>query len=193
MATNKTQPRKWHRRHGLQWPWHPQQVLSWFVLVFFIVYNFVAIIPNMYRKTQKTLFVMHAILYVGHFITHATANLLDPADYNLRYIQSKNPDQFTGIIGNAKCNLCNITITSQQTKHCIVCNKCVDVFDHHCTWLNQCIGQRNYKYFGLSVLTAMLMAISFIILEIIIFGEFKILRCAFHNYAHLYMQVILIC
>ena len=128
----------------------------------------------MYSQTQIALFVVHTILYVGHFITHALANLLDPADYNLRCLQS-TADQIAEnniIIGNGKCNLCNITITSQETKHCSICNKCVGEFDHHCTWLNQCIGQRNYKYFGLSVLTAILMAISFIILECIIFGEF---------------------
>ena len=171
---NNTQPKKWHRRHGFQWPLHPQQVFSWFVLVFFIVYNYVAIIPNMYSQTKTVLFVLHTILYVGHFVTHALANLMDPADNNLRCLKSTNTaDQIVAenIIGNGKCNLCNITITSQETKHCSICNKCVGVFDHHCVWLNQCIGQRNYKYFGLSVLTAILMAISFIILECIIFGE----------------------
>lgn len=67
-----------------------------------------------------------------------------------------------------RCHLCNITISSQRTKHCSVCNKCVHVFDHHCKWLNQCIGRRNYLWFFLSVVTAILMSLVYIALSIII-------------------------
>ncbi|OMJ90478.1 hypothetical protein SteCoe_7181 [Stentor coeruleus] len=35
----------------------------------------------------------------------------------------------------------------KQTKHCFLCKKCVKHYDHHCIWLNNCIGKLNYKFF----------------------------------------------
>ncbi|BHF63786.1 Probable palmitoyltransferase zdhhc1 [Sparganum proliferum] len=45
--------------------------------------------------------------------------------------------------------------TNSKTKHCRVCNKCVANFDHHCKWLNTCIGSRNYGFFVASVVSGL--------------------------------------
>jgi palmitoyltransferase len=44
------------------------------------------------------------------------------------------------------CPSCEILCT-EDSRHCIVCNRCVERLDHHCTWINVCIGLKNHAYF----------------------------------------------
>lgn len=44
-----------------------------------------------------------------------------------------------------RCRRGCIIAQGSRTKHCRKCNKCVDGFDHHCLWLNTCVGERNYR------------------------------------------------
>lgn len=34
-----------------------------------------------------------------------------------------------------------------RSHHCSVCGRCVMLMDHHCPWMNNCIGARNMKAF----------------------------------------------
>ena len=37
-----------------------------------------------------------------------------------------------------ECELVKIA----RSKHCEICGKCVSVYDHHCPWINNCVGAR---------------------------------------------------
>lgn len=45
------------------------------------------------------------------------------------------------------CPSCWI-VKGLRTKHCSVCDKCCEIMDHHCVWLNTCVGKKNHRLFA---------------------------------------------
>ena len=46
----------------------------------------------------------------------------------------------------ALCPDC-LVVRTPRSRHCNTCNVCVERFDHHCPWINNCVGVNNHVYF----------------------------------------------
>lgn len=56
------------------------------------------------------------------------------------------------------CYTCNV-YRPPRGKHCVMCGCCVDRHDHHCKFLSNCIGLRNYRSFVFFILNTWVMAL----------------------------------
>ncbi|CAD8122161.1 unnamed protein product [Paramecium sonneborni] len=148
------------------------------------------------------------ILYIGHFIIILFQTLdynqvwilisifsfinsifwfittkIDPTDQEI-YIQYKLREKKVKYETklNCFCKVCQAYVKG-PSKHCKQCNRCTELFDHHCVWLNNCIGLRNYKYFFILIVLLELYLITGLIISIFVN---KIL-----SYVHIGVTIIL--
>jgi hypothetical protein len=68
-------------------------------------------------------------------------------------VEERNLDYF--------CIFCR-TLWGAGCVHCMVCGRCVDGFDHHCNFINNCIGHKNHKFFLLFIFLAFFYQLTFL-------------------------------
>nr|XP_057922418.1 zf-DHHC domain-containing protein [Doryrhamphus excisus] len=83
---------------------------------------------------------------------------------DLRSQSSRMSDR--GCEGWTVCSRCE-TYRPPRAHHCRVCQRCIRRMDHHCPWINNCVGELNQKYFiqflfytGVASLYSMLLVVS---------------------------------
>uniref|UniRef100_A0A3Q1EM42 Palmitoyltransferase n=1 Tax=Acanthochromis polyacanthus TaxID=80966 RepID=A0A3Q1EM42_9TELE len=54
-----------------------------------------------------------------------------------------------------RCGFCLLQ-QPMRAKHCQTCKRCVRRFDHHCPWMENCVGERNHRWFVVYLLVQLL-------------------------------------
>ena len=69
---------------------------------------------------------------------------------NPGYLKKNHEHQLLELASSVECfQICPECVARRppRSRHCQCCNKCVEKFDHHCPWINTCIGARNLGVF----------------------------------------------
>jgi len=73
-----------------------------------------------------------------------------------------HPEQFFASNGKRHCNACDLK-QPVGVLHCDYCQVCIIGWDHHCPWMNKCIGEDNLFFFN-SFLGISLSSLGYIVL-----------------------------
>ncbi|CAI2299347.1 unnamed protein product [Caenorhabditis sp. 36 PRJEB53466] len=138
------------------------QVFSWILSAFMVpvtMYTFYPFHTPYFMIAVPVVYFLIYILVISMTIYEpATDELKTKVKYNHYKRKPFVSGEGRHVIVNSFCTICEVR-TQKETKHCKLCNFCIDDFDHHCIWLNNCIGGRNYRPFV--VLVSLVWAFAF--------------------------------
>lgn len=100
-----------------------------------------------------------AFVYVVLLVAGIWTMTVDPVDRCGADSEAKDLEDPKHAAPKLFCRHCQKNV-KKGSKHCWDCGKCTEGFDHHCPWLNTCIGSRNYRQFYVATVSCWVMILS---------------------------------
>jgi len=131
-----------------------------FVVILVFLYIYVTFVVFIWGPSTKDSVFAVAVVFVFHIIfmfliwCFLTTMLTDPGQvpafwgFHFGDHDSKR---------KRYCLMCNV-FKPERCHHCSTCGRCVLNMDHHCPWLNNCIGFWNWKAFILLLIYVLIIS-----------------------------------
>ena len=129
------------------------------------------------EKISISISIIIGIIYIISIIFLLISSFSDPGILLRFKVDSIEKRKKIKIIQNGYfvkynfCVTCSI-IRPLRTNHCKDCNNCVQRFDHHCPWIGNCVGIRNYKFFYIFLCNLILISLLILIFCIVHIWKF---------------------
>jgi hypothetical protein len=128
------------RKNGFELPLSIYQLISCFCFVLSTAASVILIAALCRSPLPAVLVPLNILLFIIVVYNWIYATSVDPA---------VEVDEITSCFGLSILE----SKVSRSNSYCVDCNKTVYRMDHHCLFVNNCIGSRNYAYFFCLIVT----------------------------------------
>ncbi|XP_062937806.1 palmitoyltransferase ZDHHC12 isoform X2 [Cynocephalus volans] len=103
------------------------------------------------EQGQLLLPLTFLFLVLGSLLLYLAVSLMDPGYVNVQPQPQEEPkEEQTAMVPQAitlrRCRYC-LVLQPLRARHCRECRRCVRRYDHHCPWMENCVGGRNHPFF----------------------------------------------
>ncbi|GKV05865.1 hypothetical protein SLEP1_g17820 [Rubroshorea leprosula] len=157
-------------KRGCSFSFHTAAVFS---AIAFIYFSTIFIFIERWFGLMSSPGIMNAVVFTGVagmcIFNYAGAIRKDPGRVLSSYVpdieDAQNPvHEIKRKGGDLRfCQKCS-HFKPPRAHHCRVCKRCVLRMDHHCIWINNCVGHANYKIFFVFIVFAVISCIYSLVL-----------------------------
>ncbi|CAK71347.1 unnamed protein product (macronuclear) [Paramecium tetraurelia] len=118
------------------------QIIAFFIIYFYCMIGTILFVYPFYFK-HEWLQILSVFSFLLGIILYFLTMFLHPG-----FIEKSTDQQqlFKLLNDNEPWEVCQECLIKkpERSRHCEFCKRCIVVYDHHCPWVNNCIGAKNY-------------------------------------------------
>ncbi|KAF3695360.1 putative palmitoyltransferase ZDHHC12 [Channa argus] len=136
-------------------------LITWVITLILFLHN--TDLRKCEERGELLLPVLFFLLVVLSVLLYYAVSLMDPGFVLTDTVKGvQGADEETEMMipqsSTPRLRRCGYCLLQQpmRAKHCKTCKHCVRRFDHHCPWIENCVGERNHRWFVIYLLVQLL-------------------------------------